>query len=176
MSSNIDHVEVLAVENMQDRNAREYKRVTLRTMPATEEWTNPATGQVHRLLTPGTTTRTVGYRVPYLYDEDDTAAVADYLWDAQPGMVIQGKIVKRNVMPYTIEGKTLNTATVFVQGDPNSPMFEAATKLAFDRSGRTLIEDAVRVPTDGPVTIPTEGTRRGTLADFLNDPHPTDGL
>lgn len=166
MSSNSDHVEVLAVENLQDRNAREYKRVTLRTMPTTEEWVNPATGQVHRLLTPGTNVRAIGYRIPYLYEDGDTGAIADYLWDAQPGMVIQGKIVKRNVMPYKIDDETRNTATVFVQGDSSSTSFGAATKLAFDKSGRTLIEDAVRVPTDGPLNNPTASAG---LASMLSD-------
>jgi hypothetical protein len=139
-------VEVVATEICSDKNGRQYKRVTLGTTATTGTWTNPATGEIHQVLSPGKTVRTIGYKVPYLYDEDDSSAVSDYLWNAAPGMVIEGQIVRREVVPYDINGDTRNSATCFVQGNPNSPEFELAVKQAFDRSGRTLLSDATRVP------------------------------
>lgn len=153
-------VEVVATEICTDKNGREYNRCTLGTIASSETWTNPNTGEVCTVLAPTTTVRTIGYKVPYLFDEDDSSAVPDYLWNARPGMVIEGKIVRREVVPYDIDGTTVSTATCFVQGNPNSPDFETAVKIAFDRSGRTLRSHAVQVPTDSnPVA-----TARGIVA------------
>ena len=153
-------VEVVATEICTDKNGREYKRVTLGTTATTGTWTNPATGEVHQVLSPGKTVRATGYKVPYLYDEDDSSAVSDYLWNAAPGMVIEGQIVRREVIPYDINGEMRNAATCFVQGNPNSADFDIAIKQAFERSGRTLVQHAVQVPTDAdPVA-----TARGIVA------------
>lgn len=153
-------VEVVATEICTDKNGREYKRVTLGTTATTGTWTNPATGEVHQVLSPGKTVRATGYKVPYLYDEDDSSAVSDYLWNAAPGMVIEGQIVRREVIPYDINGDMRNAATCFVQGNPNSADFDMAIKQAFERSGRTLVQHAVQVPTDAdPVA-----TARGIVA------------
>ena len=153
-------VEVVATEICTDKNGREYKRVTLGTTATSGTWTNPATGEVHQVLSPGKTVRATGYKVPYLYDEDDSSAVSDYLWAAAPGMVIEGQIVRREVIPYDINGEMRNAATCFVQGNPNSADFDMAIKQAFERSGRTLVQDAVQVPTD---TDPV-ATARGIVA------------
>lgn len=154
-------VQVIASEICTDKNGREYNRATLRTMPTANEWTDPNTGVVYQMLEPGVTTRAIGYQVPYLFEADDTAAVPDYLWDARPNMVIKGTIITRQVMPYEIDGNTRNTATVFVQGDFTSDAaFESAVKMAFERSGRTLVEHAVSVPTE-----PTEANTLGALLD-----------
>ena len=153
-------VEVVATEICTDKNGREYKRVTLGTTATTGTWTNPATGEVHQVLSPGKTVRATGYKVPYLYDEDDSSAVSDYLWAAAPGMVIEGQIVRREVIPYDINGDMRNAATCFVQGNPNSADFDMAIKQAFERSGRTLVQHAVQVPTDAdPIA-----TARGIVA------------
>jgi len=153
-------IEVVATEICIDKNGREYKRVTLGTTATTGTWTNPATGEVHQVLSPGKTVRATGYKVPYLYDEDDSSAVSDYLWNAAPGMVIEGQIVRREVIPYDINGEMRNAATCFVQGNPNSADFDMAIKQAFERSGRTLVQHAVQVPTDAdPVA-----TARGIVA------------
>ena len=153
-------VEVVATEICTDKNGREYKRVTLGTTAASQTWTNPATGEIHPLLSPGRTVRATGYKVPYLYDEDDSSAVPDYLWNAVPGMAIEGQIVRREVIPYDINGEMRNAATCFVQGNANSADFEVAVKQAFERSGRTLVQHAVQVPTDAdPVA-----TARGIVA------------
>lgn len=141
-------VEVVATELCTDKNGRDYKRVTLGTAATSGTWTNPATGEVHPVLAPAKNVRTIGYKVPYLYDEDDSSAVPDYLWNATPGMVIEGDIIRREVVPYDIGGEMRNYHTCFVQGNPNSPEFETAVKVAFERSGRTLVSAAVRVPTD----------------------------
>ena len=153
-------VEVVATEICTDKNGREYKRVTLGTTATSGTWTNPATGEVHQVLSPGKTVRATGYKVPYLYDEDDSSAVSDYLWSAAPGMVIEGQIVRREVIPYDINGEMRNAATCFVQGNPNSSDFDMAIKQAFERSGRTLGQDAGQVPTD---TDPV-ATARGIVA------------
>ena len=153
-------VEVLTTEICMDKNGREYKRVTLGTTAASQTWPNPATGEIHPLLSPGRTVRATGYKVPYLYDEDDSSAVPDYLWNAVPGMAIEGQIVRREVIPYDINGEMRNAATCFVQGNANSADFEVAVKQAFERSGRTLVQHAVQVPTDAdPVA-----TARGIVA------------
>lgn len=153
-------VEVLATEICTDKNGREYKRVTLGTTAASETWTNPATGEIHPLLSRGRTVRATGYKVPYLYDEDDSSAISDYLWAAAPGMVIEGQIIRREVIPYDINGEMRDSATCFVQGNPNSADFDMAIKQAFERSGRTLVQHAVQVPTDAdPVA-----TARGIVA------------
>ena len=153
-------VEVVATEICTDKNGREYKRVTLGTTATSGTWTNPATGEVHQVLSPGKTVRATGYKVPYLYDEDDSSAVSDYLWSAAPGMVIEGQIVRREVIPYDINGELRNAATCFVQGNPNSADCDMAIKQAFERSGRTLVQHAVQVPTD---TDPV-ATARGIVA------------
>lgn len=154
-------VQVIATEICTDKNGREYNRATLRTMPTANEWTDPATGVVYQMLEPGVTTRAIGYKVPYLFEADDTAAVPDYLWDARPNMVIKGTIITRQVMPYEIDGNSRNTATVFVQGEYASDAgFESAVKMAFERSGRTLVEHAVAIPTE-----PAEPASLGALLD-----------
>lgn len=154
-------VQVIGTEVLSDKNGREYNRVTLRTMPTTEEWTNPTTGEVFQILAPAETTRVIGYRIPYLYESDDESAISDYLWDARPGMVIKGKIVTREVIPYMIDDNTRNSATVFVQGNFDSDQeFETAVKMSFDRSGRTLSTHAVQVPTE-----PAEANTLGQLLD-----------
>lgn len=154
-------VEVVATEICTDKNGRDYKRVTIGTIANAGEWSNPTTGEVHQVLAPARTVRTIGYKVPYLYDDGDPSAVPDYLWNAAPGMVIEGDIVRREVIPYDINGETRNYHTCFVQGNPNSADFETAVKVAFERSGRTLLEHAVQVPTDiNAVT----STARGVVA------------
>lgn len=154
-------VQVIGTEVLSDINGREYNRATLRTMPTTEQWTNPNTGEVFQILAPAETTRVVGYRIPYLYDAHDESAISDYLWDARPGMVIKGKIVTRQVIPYTIDDKMRNSSTVFVQGSfDSSAEFETAVKMAFERSGRTLASQAVQVPTE-----PAEANTLGQLLD-----------
>tara|TARA_R100001440_G_scaffold2904_1_gene7765 strand:+ start:3240 stop:3719 length:480 start_codon:yes stop_codon:yes gene_type:complete len=153
-------VEVVATEITTDRNDREYKRVTLGTIAGTQTYTNPSTGEIHPVLAPSKTVRTIGYKVPYLYDEDDESAVPDYLWNAVPGMVIEGQIVRREVLPYEINGEMRNYHTCFVQGNPNSAEFPTAISAAFERSGRTLVQQAVQVPTEAdPVA-----TARGIVA------------
>ena len=154
-------VEVIATEICTDKNGRDYKRVTLGTAATTSTWTNPATGEVHPILAPAKTVRTIGYKVPYLYDEDDSSAVSDYLWNAAPGMVIEGEIIRREVVPYDINGEMRNYHTCFVQGNPNAADFETAVKIAFERSGRTLVADAVMVPTDADAVT---ATARGIVA------------
>jgi len=164
-------IEVVATEVCSDKNGREYKRVTLGTTATEGSWTNPSTGEIHQVLSPGKTVRTIGYKVPYLYDEDDSSAVSDYLWNAAPGMVVEGQIVRREVIPYEINGEVRNNATCFVQGNPNSPEFKVAIKAAFDRSGRTLVADATRVPMNGDMTYSNPGanevvsTARGIVAN-----------
>ena len=156
-----NYCEVVATEICTDKNGREYKRVTLGTSAASSTWTNPNTGEVHPVLAPGKSVRTIGYKVPYLYDEDDSSAVSDYLWNAMPGMVIEGEIVRREVIPYDIGGEMRNYHTCFVQGNPNSADFETAVKIAFERSGRTMVQHAVQVPTEAdPVA-----TARGIVAN-----------
>ncbi len=155
-------VEVVATEICTDKNGRDYKRVTLGTTATTGTWTNPNTGEVQKLLAPGKTVRTIGYKVPYLYDDDGFSAVPDYLWQAQQGNVIEGQIVRREVIPYEINGDQRNYHTCFVQGNPNSADFETAVKVAFERSGRTLLEAAVRVPTD--LDADPVATARGIVA------------
>lgn len=151
--------EVVATETCVDKNGRNYKRVTLSKSQGSTTWTNPATGEIHPVLAPAKTVRTIGYEVPYLYDADDASAVSDYIWQAQTGMVIEGDIVRREVLPYTIDGETRTSATCFVQGNPNSAEFELAVKQAFERSGRTLLADAVVVPT----TAEAYATARGVV-------------
>lgn len=152
--------EVIAAEIRNDKNGRRYKRVTLSQPQGTTTWTNPATGEVHQVLAPAQTVRTIGYEVPYLYDESDPSYVSDYLWHAAPGMVIEGAIVRREVMPYEIDGAIRNTATCFVQGNPDNPSFELAVRLAFERSGRMLVGTTTVVPTD------TVATARGIVEAF----------
>lgn len=154
-------VEVVAVEICTDRNGREYKRVTLGTTATSGTWTNPSTGEVHQVLSPGRTVRATGYKVPYLYDADDASAVPDYLWNAVPGNVIEGEIVRREVLPYEIDGEQRNYHTCFVQGNPNAADFETAVKVAFERSSRTLLAHAVQVPTDADAVT---ATARGIVA------------
>lgn len=154
-------VEVIATEICTDKNGRDYKRVTLGTAATTSTWTNPATGEIHPILAPAKTVRTIGYKVPYLYDEDDSSAVCDYLWNAAPGMVIEGEIIRREVVPYDINGEMRNYHTCFVQGNSNAADFETAVKIAFERSGRTLVADAVMVPTDADAVT---ATARGIVA------------
>lgn len=164
-------IEVVATEVCTDKNGREYKRVTLGTTATTGEWTNPTTGEIHQVLSPGKTVRTIGYKVPYLYDEDDSSAVPDYLYNAAPGMVVEGQIVRREVIPYEINGEVRNNATCFVQGNPNSADFDMSIRQAFERSGRTLLADAVRVPINGDMTYSNPGanevvsTARGIVAN-----------
>lgn len=149
--------EIVATENCIDKNGREYKRVTLSKAQGTTTWTNPATGEIHPVLTPARTVRATGYKVPYLYDADDSSAVSDYLWNAAPGMVVEGDIVRREVVPYDIDGDTRTHSTCFVQGNPNSADFETAVKVAFERSGRTLLAYAVQVPTEDSVLSTARG-------------------
>jgi hypothetical protein len=160
MSQSSNFVEVVATETCEDKNGRQYNRVTLGTTATSGQWTNPTTGEIHQVLSPGKTVRTIGYKVPYLYDEDDSSAVPDYLWNAAPGMVVEGQIVRREVLPYDINGDTRAAATCFVQGNPNSVEFETSVKLAFERSGRTLIANATRVPME----LDPVATARGIVA------------
>lgn len=154
-------VEVLATEICTDKNGRDYKRVTLGTAATTSTWVNPGTGEVHPILAPAKTVRAIGYKVPYLYDEDDSSAVPDYLWNAAPAMVIEGEIVRREVLPYEINGDTRNYHSCFVQGNSDSADFETAVKVAFERSGRTLLANAVQVPTEVDAVT---ATARGIVA------------
>lgn len=156
-------IEVVATEVCNDKNGREYNRVTLGTTATSGEWTNPSTGEIHTVLSPGKTVRTIGYKVPYLYDEDDSSAVSDYLWHAKPGMVVEGQIVRREVVPYDINGESRNAATCFVQGNPNSADFDMSIRQAFERSGRTLVADAVRVPMEASDPV---ATARGIVANL----------
>lgn len=154
--------EVVATETCIDKNGREYKRVTLSKAQGSTTWTNPATGEIHPVLTPARTVRATGYKVPYLYDANDASAVSDYLYNAQVGMVVEGDIVRREVLPYDIEGESRTYSTCFVQGNPNSADFETAVKVAFERSGRKLIEYAVQVPTEDTVLA----TARGLVGQY----------
>ena len=154
-------VEVLAIEICTDKNGRDYKRVTLGTASSTTTWTNPATGEIHPVLAPAKTIRAIGYKVPYLYDEDDASAVSDYLWNAMPGMVVEGEIIRREVVPYEIGGEMRNYHSCFVQGNSDSADFETAVKMAFERSNRTLLAHAVQVPTDADAVT---ATARGIVA------------
>jgi hypothetical protein len=156
-------VEVISTEICTDKNGRDYRRVTLGKIAASETWTNPNTGEIMPLLSPGRTVRTIGYKVPYLYDEDDSSAVSDYLWHAKPGMVVEGQIVRREVVPYDINGESRNAATCFVQGNPNSADFDMSIRQAFERSGRTLVADAVRVPMEASDPV---ATARGIVANL----------
>jgi hypothetical protein len=148
-------VKVIATAVCEDKNGREYKRVTIAASPGSDQYVNPATGEVHQVLAPTKTVRAIGYKVPYLYDANSTSAVPDYLWNAEPSMVIEGKIVRKEVIPYEIDENTRNYATVFVQGETSDQdSFAIATKQAFERSGRTLVENAAIVPTE-PETVAT---------------------
>ena len=153
MDNNI--VKVLAITVCEDKNGRTYKRITISATPGSDQYVNPATGEVHQVLAPSKTVRAIGYKVPYLYDADDSNAIPDYLWAAEPGMVIEGKIVRKEVIPYEIDGNSRNYATVFVQGETSDEVsFSLNTRHAFERSGRTLIADATVVPTM-PETVAT---------------------
>lgn len=161
--SNVNHAsnfcKVIATEVTTDCNGREYNRVTLEQIQGREEITDPSTGEVFTVIGPQMTVRVTGYKVPYLYAEDDTSAVADYLWSASTGQAIQGCIVRAQVEPYMIGDRTVSTATVFVQGDPNAADFQMRKQQAFDRSGRTLTETEtnqpvrVEVPTSSRVSL-----------------------
>lgn len=148
-------VKVIATTVCEDKNGRSYKRITIAATSGSDQYVNPATGEVHQVLAPSKTVRAIGYEVPYLYEADDSNAIPDYLWAAEAGMVIEGKIVRKEVIPYEIDGNSRNYATVFVQGETTDvSSFDIATKQAFERSGRTLIESAAVVPTE-PQTVAT---------------------
>ena len=153
--------EVVGAELCNDKNGRDYKRVTLGTAATATTYVNPVTGEIHPVLAPSKTVRTIGYKVPYLFDEDDTNAVPDYLWNAAVGMVIEGEILRREVMPYDIDGESRTFATCFVQGNPNAADFQTAVKIAFERSGRTLVEDAVQLPTEDTLAATARGIASG---------------
>lgn len=148
-------VKVIATTVCEDKNGRSYKRITIAATSGSDQYVNPATGEVHQVLAPSKTVRAIGYEVPYLYEADDSNAIPDYLWAAEAGMVIEGKIVRKEVIPYEIDGNSRNYATVFVQGETtDASSFDIATKQAFERSGRTLIESATVIPIE-PQTMAT---------------------
>lgn len=147
------YVKVINTEIKRDRNGRHYNLVTLQTLVEYEQVTDPLTHNELSVMTPMLTVRAIGYKVPYLYDADDSNAIADYLWHAQPGMAIQGTIVRAVVEPYELDGAMRDVATVFVAGDTDKATeFQRATLLAFERSNRKLVTD--NRPTH-PVPVPT---------------------
>ena len=134
-------VKVLSANVQTDINGRKYNRVLLEQLQGREEISDPVTGEVLTVIGPSMTVNVTGYECPYLFEEGDPNAKADYLWHAQPGQAIQGCIVRAQVEPYTIGERTVNTATVFVQGDPNASDFALRKQQAFDRSGRTVVSN-----------------------------------
>lgn len=151
----MDFVKVTSNEVTTDINGREYNRVTLEQIQSREEINDPNTGEVLTVIGPAASVRVTGYKVPYLYDEDDTNAVADYLWHARPGQAIQGCIVRAEVVPYNIGERTVTSATVFVQGDPNGSDFQMRKRQAFDRSGRELVNVTAPATESNRVVVPT---------------------
>lgn len=149
----MNYVKVIATDFQVDKNGREYNRVTLQTM-GNETFIDPTTGEIHQVLAPSTTVRAIGYKVPYLYDADDTSAVPDWMYNAKVDMVVQGQIVRRKVSPYTINGDVREYATIFVAGDPQSPAFETAINASFEKAGHTLTDKLHAIP------VPTIATRR----------------
>jgi|LauGreSuBDMM15SN_2_FD.fasta_scaffold15759_2 hypothetical protein len=145
----MNYVKVIATEIAFDRNAREYKRVTLQSMD-NAQYVDPETGEVSAVLAPATTVRAIGYKVPYLFEESDASAIPDWMWNAKPGMVVQGAIVRRQVAPYDLGGVTREYATVFVAGNPsNATEFERAINASFEKSGHTLADQLHPIPTGG---------------------------
>lgn len=145
----MNYVKVIATEIAFDRNNREYKRVTLQSL-GSDNYVDPITGEVSPVLAPATTVRAIGYKVPYLYEDSDASAIPDWMWNAQPGMVVQGAIVRRQVAPYELNGINREFATVFVAGDSsNAAAFERAVQASFEKSGHTLQENLHPIPTGG---------------------------
>jgi hypothetical protein len=134
----MNYVKVIATEIAFDRNAREYKRVTLQSMD-NAQYVDPETGEVSAVLAPATTVRAIGYKVPYLFEESDASAIPDWMWNAKPGMVVQGAIVRRQVAPYDLGGVTREYATEF----------ERAINASFEKSGHTLADQLHPIPTGG---------------------------
>jgi len=156
MSTASNFVKVVSNEIKTDRNGRKYNRVLLEQLQGRDEIADPMTGEALLIIGPALTVNVTGYEVPYLYEEDDVNAKADYLWNARSGQAIQGCIVRAQVQPYMIGDRSVNSATVFVQGDPNASDFDMRKNQAFERSGRTPVNgNIVSMTGGGRVVVPT---------------------
>lgn len=155
MSQNATNfVKVVASTVKTDINGRKYNRVMLEQLQGREEVSDPVTGEVFVVIGPSMNVNVTGYEVPYLFEADDPNAKADYLWHARPGQAIQGCIVRAMVQPYMIGERSVSTATVFVQGDPNANDFELRKQQAFERSGRTLVQHEGTLLSNARISVP----------------------
>jgi hypothetical protein len=154
-------VRVVSHSVQSDKNGREYNRVTLQQLQGREEIADPDTGEALAVIGPEMTVNITGYKIPYYYELDDPKARPDYVWNAREGQAIQGVIVRTTVEPYMIGERTVSTATVFVQGDPDGTDFEMRKTQAFERSGRTVVyagalfgDDSVVRPRGNRISVP----------------------
>ena len=137
------HLEVTAVSEItEDKNSKEYKRVTVKESPALI--LNPATGEMVAELVQFPKSSSLNqYKENYL-----PVPEKDFAFDAKVGSMIQGAIVKETVPEYSFEsaeGETITTnkASVIVFGDTSDKeAFETATLRAFRNAEHQLARDS----------------------------------
>ena len=122
----------------QDRNGRNYKRVTFETLGKAIV-NHPIVGRVIADV-PKKSTKINIYENSYLNNQEE------FGYSSPVGSKVLGNIVTRKVEAYDItnqetgETRTVNSYTTIVFGDTDTPDFEVAVERAFKNASHPLVE------------------------------------
>ncbi len=121
-----------------DKNGKEYTRLFFRNYEFLEI-TNPETGEIRYARVSSPVGHINQYREGYT-----SSHRPDIHFDCKEGDLVTGRVVQREVEPYTTEkGYTINYYNCVVFGDNTKSDWESKVRTAFQKEGKRLLPDAV---------------------------------
>lgn len=125
-------IKVTSVSDIRtDKNGREYKLVEF-TNPDHAQVVDETTGELLLVRVQAKRATITQYKESYLNNKPD------FMWDAKLGEFTMGEVVTREVAPYQIDGKEINTYTTVVFGDNTKPSWEIEVQKAFRSAGHPI--------------------------------------
>ena len=121
-------------EDRQDKNGRNYKLVTFQS-PNKQEIVDETTGEITIVRVPARRSVLTRWEESYLDDQ------MHYMFDAEVGEKVPGKIVTRTVGEYLIDDMPVNRYTAVVLGMTSDPGLQAEIERTFRSSGHEIVEE-----------------------------------
>lgn len=137
------------VSQKKDTNGKEFNVITV-SQGGTQLVKN-IDGTFQTVLSAPKTTKFSQYKESYINN-----GAPDHFYNVEPGDLILGGIVQKEVEPYEFMGKTQNKATVFIQWDSTDPLFDTKVREAFEGSNHTLLEETAEEESEAQVNQESE--------------------
>lgn len=120
---------------LKDKNGRDFKIIEL-SNPTKTTVVDETTGEILIARIPAKRAKINAYKESYLDDKPH------FLWDSKVGEVVAGEIVTREVMPYEINERAVNTYTTAVFGNTDDKKaFEIEIERTFKNNGHPIMEE-----------------------------------